>query len=67
MSAERGYIVPPKNRDRYKRDWNESHYSRVGEKIAREQRERMRRAEVQQRRREQVADLYVVDDDPTHR
>ena len=47
MSAEKGYIVPPKNTDHYAMDWNESHYSRMGEKIAEEQRERMREAEAQ--------------------
>ena len=46
MSADRGYIVEPKNTDRYM-DWRDSHYSRMGDKIAQEQRERMRRAEAQ--------------------
>jgi hypothetical protein len=46
MSAEKGYIVPPKNSDRYM-DWRDSHASRMGDKIAQEQREQMRQAEAQ--------------------
>ena len=46
MSAERGWIVEPKATDLYM-DWCDSHYSRMGDKIAQEQRERMRRAEAQ--------------------
>ena len=46
MSAERGYIVEPKATD-VDCHWCDSHASRMAGKIAREQRERMRRAEAQ--------------------
>ena len=46
MTVERGYIVEPKATD-LDCHWRDSHYSRMGDKIAQEQRERMRRAEAQ--------------------
>jgi hypothetical protein len=46
VSAEKGYIIPPKMTD-VDCHWRDSHYSRVGDKITREQREQMRRAEAQ--------------------
>jgi hypothetical protein len=44
MAAERGYLVEPKMTD-VDCHWCDSHASRMGDKIAQEQRKRMRRAE----------------------
>jgi hypothetical protein len=46
MSAERGYIIEPKMTD-VDCHWCDSHASRMTDKIAREQREQLRRAEAQ--------------------